>query len=210
MTSNMSSLIAYNGYPNVFSVDSKPYGLLYSDWCVRWVKWLLEQPMESNPAIDTTGKNCAQNQNGSVWFLAGTFGGSATRKCNIPPGKAILFPVIEKECSFVEDKDLKFEMELIARTTKFMNSVTHLELFIDGIIVRNLNKYHVQTPVFDLIFPRNNVYEVEEGITRSTCGGFWIFLEPLPTGDHKIYFRGTDPDFNTEVTYYLIVGEERG
>jgi hypothetical protein len=197
-----------NSDPHISPVDSKPYGLPYSDWCIRWIKWLLEQPKKSNPAIDTTGKNCAHNQDGPVWFLAGTFGGSATRKCNIPLGKAILFPIIEKECSFAEDKDLKIETELMSRTTKFINSVTHLELSIDGIILQNLNKYQMQTPVFDLVFPRNNVYGVDEGKTRSTCNGFWIFLEPLTAGYHKIYFRGADPNFNTEVTYDLIVGDK--
>ncbi|MBV9176460.1 MAG: hypothetical protein JO297_05430 [Nitrososphaeraceae archaeon] len=202
-------MIANNDDPHIFSINSKPYGSSYSDWCIRWIKWLLEQPRESNPAIDTSGENCAQNQHGPVWFLAGTFGGSATRKCNIPLGKAILFPIIEKECSFAEDNDLKIETDLISRTTKFMNSVTHLELSIDGITLQNLNKYRVQTPVFDLMFPRNNVYGVKEGKTRSTCNGFWIFLGPPTVGDHKIYFRGADRDFNTEVTYYLVVSDKK-
>jgi hypothetical protein len=30
----------------------------------------------------------------------------------------------------------------------------------------------------------------------------------LTAGYHKIYFRGADPNFNTEVTYDLIVGDK--
>ena len=34
-------------------------------------------------------------QSGSVWFLAGIFGGgSATRTCAVPAGKALYFPVL--------------------------------------------------------------------------------------------------------------------
>jgi hypothetical protein len=37
-------------------------------------QWILSIPRKYNPAADSTGKNCVQNQNGEVWFLAGTFG----------------------------------------------------------------------------------------------------------------------------------------
>ena len=49
-----------------------------------------------NPLLDDTGEHSFVNQNGPVWFLAGTFGEGKCpkRKCAIPAGKAILFPVI--------------------------------------------------------------------------------------------------------------------
>jgi hypothetical protein len=46
-------------------------------------------PKNINPAYDDTGKNCAQKQNGLVWFLGGTFGHAVNRVCDIPTGKAI-------------------------------------------------------------------------------------------------------------------------
>ena len=43
---------------------------------------------------------------------------------------------------------------------------------------------------FDLDFPENNVYDVQPGITRLVCDGYWIFLEPLSSGKHHIEFMG--------------------
>jgi hypothetical protein len=191
----------------VFSVESAPFGLPFSEWCVRWVKWCLEQPTESNSAKDMTGKNCCQNQSGPVWFLAGTFGGPATRRCTIPMEKAIMFPILEKECSFEEDKDIATETDLTSRTADQTSRISHLEASVDGVPLQNLSRYRVQTRVFDLVFPKNNVYSVHEGPTRATSNGFWILLEPLSAGEHKIYFKGVhrQPDFHTQVTYELFI-----
>ena len=54
----------------------KPRGLAYVDWIKKWYEWAQSIKRAENPAIDATGKNCSQMQNGSVWFLAGTVGGS--------------------------------------------------------------------------------------------------------------------------------------
>lgn len=66
-------------------------------------------PQPLNPATDPTGKNCAQNQNGPFWFLAGTTGGSAECTCTIPAGKAILFPVVGSECDYAAYPNVKSE-----------------------------------------------------------------------------------------------------
>lgn len=191
----------------IFPVESAPFGLQFSEWCVQWIKWCLEEPIETNPAMDTTGRNCCQNQSGPVWFLAGTFGGAATRKCTIPMEKAIMFPIIEKECSLAEDRDISIEEDLISRTRDQTSRISHLEVSVDGVPLQNLHRYRVQTRVFDLVFPKNNVYAVQEGPTRATSNGFWVFLEPLSAGDHKIYSKGVhrQPDFHTEVTYHLFI-----
>ncbi|HKI08036.1 MAG TPA: hypothetical protein VKA09_06545 [Nitrososphaeraceae archaeon] len=191
----------------VFSVESAPFGLAFSEWCVRWLKWCLEQPIEDNPAKDMTGKNCCQNQSGPVWFLAGTFGGPVMRRCTIPTEKAIMFPILEKECSFAEDKDITTEADLISRTKDLTSRISHLEASVDGVTLQNLSGYRVQTPVFDLVFPKNNIYSVHEGPTQATSNGFWILLEPLSAGEHMIYFKGVhrQPDFHTQVTYELFI-----
>jgi hypothetical protein len=68
----------HNMPPRIYSLDSKPYGLTYEEWAVRWWQWLLSISSEDNPAYDTTGQNSAQNQIDSrVWFLAGTTNYSA-------------------------------------------------------------------------------------------------------------------------------------
>lgn len=171
-----------------FAPPSKPYGRTFDEWAAKWMKWLLSIPKIDNPAADLTGKNSAQDQNGPVWFLAGTYGGSVTRHCTIPIKKAIFFPVVAKECSFAEDYDLKTEIGLHNRVKEVMDRVTNMQLIVDGVKFDNLKKYRAHSRVFDLVFPPNNVYDVSAGPTKSVTDGYWIFLRPLRTGKHEIYF----------------------
>ena len=175
--------------PCIFAPNSKPYGKTFGEWGEEWIKWALSIPRVDNPAADSTGKNCVQKQKGPVWFLAGTFGGSAKRKCIIPAGKAILFPIVAKECSFVEDDDLKTEQELSERVKEVMNYVMHMDVIVDTVQLQDLNKYRAHSRVFDLVFPENNVYNVKPGPTRSVTDGYWILLKPLSVGKHQIYFN---------------------
>jgi len=39
----------------------------------EWVQWALSIPTDVNPLTDETGEDCMVGQNGSIWFLAGTF-----------------------------------------------------------------------------------------------------------------------------------------
>jgi hypothetical protein len=61
-----------------------------------WWQWALSIPTAHNPILDTTGADCAQNQDGPVWFLAGVGFGGATvvnRSCTVPASKRIFFPI---------------------------------------------------------------------------------------------------------------------
>ena len=61
----------------------------------EWWQWVLSIPTPVNPQTDTTGQNAIVGQRGSVWFLAGVFGGgTATRTCSVPEGTALFFPVL--------------------------------------------------------------------------------------------------------------------
>ena len=43
-----------------FPPHSRPYGLGYADWSIRWWQRLYSITRENNPAIDDSGKNCSQ------------------------------------------------------------------------------------------------------------------------------------------------------
>jgi hypothetical protein len=205
---------AQSNSPRVFPLDSKPYGLTYADWTVKWWQWELSISKDNSPANDDTGKNCAQKQEDpNVWFLLGTPGGSATRKCLIPAGKAILFPILNVECSYVEFPTLKTESQLRACAKADQDKVRSLEATVDGVKLQNLEKYRVQSPLFSIRLPENNVLGLSSGNTQVVSDGFWIMLKPLSAGNHEIHFSGslgeittTSPlNFATEVLYHLTV-----
>jgi hypothetical protein len=181
-----------NGLPiTVFPTNSKPYGLTYGDWTAKWWQWGYSIPKDINPAYDDTGKNCAQKQNGPVWFLAGTYGHPVNRKCNIPAGKAILFPILNSECSFAEFPKLKTLSQLYICAKTIQDQVTTLNASVDGVPISDLQKYRIQSPPFNFTLPQNNILGLQSNITtQAIADGNWVFLKPLSPGSHKIIFRG--------------------
>jgi hypothetical protein len=199
--------------PTVYSIDSKPYGMSYGQWTGKWWQWMLSSPQNVSPLTDQTGKNCGQNQNGPVWFLAGTTGGSATRICNIPAGKSILFPIINSECSYSERPALKTESDL-AQCAKLQNAATtNLQVTLDGANIHQIDKYRVTSPLFNVTFPANNVFGSPVGTTQAVADGWYVFLHPLTTGKHELHFSGLTPanpttgtnNYSLDLTYHLIV-----
>lgn len=180
---------------NAFLYESNehPLGRSWEEWATLWCKWMLSIPKKNNPSLDETGKCCSINQNyDNVWFLTGTFGNviPIIRKCDIPQGRSIFFPVLEKEDSFAEDSDLRTDSDLIKRCRSAIDKVVTMEAKIDGYNIEQLENYRFQSRVFDLKFPEDNVYDVKPGLTRSVCDGYWVFIKPLPIGRHLLYFRG--------------------
>lgn len=108
----------------------------------------------------------------------------------MPRNKAILVPIIYKEDSFAEDKDLQKDPELLARAKDFTDKVKYLRTTVDGKDLHDLYDYRVLSEFFDLVFPKNSVYDVEPGRTKAICDGYWIFLKPFKPGIHEIHFTG--------------------
>ena len=72
----------------------------------------LSIPKDRHLAYDNTGEFCGKKQKNPVWFFPGTFGHPVTRYCTVPAGNAILFPILNSECSYMEFPQLKNEIEL--------------------------------------------------------------------------------------------------
>ena len=197
----------------LFSKDSKPFGVTYTGWILKWWRWFSGIPQAVNPAADKTGINCGLRQNGPVWFLAGTTGGSAERTCTIPAGKAILFPILVSECSYAEFPNLKTESDLRSCATNFQNEVKSMVTTIDGLNLQNLAMYRIATPLFNETYPPGNVFGAPVGSTQGVADGNWVFLSPLSVGKHEIHFSGASVDvtstainnFAIDATYHLTV-----
>ena len=214
MTISVTDLRADSINPGVYSIDEKPNGLTYDNLTAKWWQWALSMPQDVNPIGDTTGKYCGQNQEGPVWFLTGTFGGTAERTCEIPAGKAILFPLLTTECNYLENPNLKTESELLscAKQGQDFGSKT-MAATIDGVKLKDLERYRVESQLFDLTLPENNAVSATPGTTKAISDGFWVLLEPLPSGSHDVDFSASiiDPggvnNYNTQAKYHLIVNE---
>jgi hypothetical protein len=182
MTANSNSVL-------VFSPDSNPYGLSYTEWTAKWWQWALSIPVRNNPVTDKTGENCAINQKGPVWFLAGTLGGEVVRTCTIPADKAILMPILNHG-ELADSPPSKSEEELLYYTTREMDIVSDLEVMIDNVKLSGW-RYRVRSPIFDVILPEENLFGGTAGPTRGASDGYWLFLRPFAKGKHKIHSFGS-------------------
>jgi hypothetical protein len=99
--------------------------------------------------------DCTVNQSGPVWFLAGAVSsnGPVPLSCTVPPGKAILVPVINAEWSTNEDMGCGDTYQsLLACAAALMNLVTQRAFSIDGVAgdlgpnPQNRSPFRVQSP----------------------------------------------------------------
>jgi hypothetical protein len=176
-----------------FTPDSRPYCLTYGQWTVKWWQWLVSIPTDNSPAADETGIHAAVNQTDpSVWFLAGTFGGkSVYRKCAIPAGRSVLFPVINYEMNAIERPDLKRDPDLIRHVVEDEDDVLNLQCIIDS---QTIQVYRVSSDpiIFPITIHENNPFNTSGGTTtRATSDGYWVFLKSLEPGEHDLYFAGS-------------------
>jgi hypothetical protein len=160
---------------------------------VKWWQWFAAIPAKTNPGSDKTGENAGINQvEPNVWFLAGTIGGNTVaRKCLIPKERAILFPVINYEMNTFERPELKTELQLLKHVTQDQDDIVNLDAVVDG---QRIPIFRVRSdPTFFYITaPEDNAMEIPFGATAyATADGFWVFLKPLPSGEHTIYFFGS-------------------
>ncbi|WP_020405031.1 hypothetical protein [Hahella ganghwensis] len=156
----------------------------------RWVQWGASSKVEVNPIADFTGEYSGNLQPEDVWFLAGCFGGVVERTCVIPGNKKLLVPVFNMW--FTEH----YQPPDLSKAHGFM-TLNGQEVPLDTI--RTKDHFVVRgvwgNPVTGSILP-----------CKMRVGGLWKLLDPLPVGEHELYFRGGDGDgFFLEVTYKLKV-----
>ena len=120
-----------------------------------------------------------------MWFLAGTTQQLANRECIIPANKSILYPVLNFGATLADEPTLKTEQELIALARREMDRISNLEIKVDGEKISDIQNYRIQSPVFDIVLPENNLFGGLAGPTRGVSEGYWLFLKGLPKGNHR-------------------------
>ena len=180
-----------NGDQRLYSRYSSPFGRSWEDWVAIWWQWCSSEPDENNPAADTTGVNCNRNQNDPhAWFLAGTFGGKAVRHCIIPKTKAIFFPIITNRISYAEHGYLKSEIELAKYAKADLDSAEIYEAYVDDVKLKCMEICRVRTGVFKFSVPNGQFVSKDSETFQAISDGYWVFLKPLPQGEHTIIFVG--------------------
>lgn len=209
--------------------------MTFGELGAKWWEWALLPAATHHPLFDTS--DCSTGQSGAVWFLGGKFCATgnpncnpqvAERSCEIPKGKALFFPVINTENSFLELPIGTTEADLRLMTKSSMDTATNLRATLDG---RSLKIVHicssgvtctpVQSPLstYTLAQDANVLAAIGEFLhldpnaglipngasSQFVSDGFYVLLDSLPVGQHTIFFHGELGTFVLDITYHLRV-----
>ncbi|MEO3817943.1 hypothetical protein [Plantactinospora sp. B24E8] len=179
------------------SPEPRPLALPYDPMSpeglvARWVRWVADSSQRESPIADPTGEFAGVGQPEDVWFLAGTFGGAVTRRCQVPAGRPIFFPAFNVWQSRVDPGDVPV-ME---------QATGHAHLDDEEVPLRP-----VGTPETFLVRGRlGNPVTGLPPTMRVSCWGLWGQLAPLAPGRYRLVFGGDDGHgFWVEANYLLVV-----
>lgn len=147
-----------------------------------------------------------------VWFLTGGYQSAITTRSFIPPGNFyILAPLYSVSASQAEYPSL----DSIDKLNKYCEhdmanfDINSSVATLDGISLSS-NQVKIQQP-FSVDLPRENIIGLSfpKRQSKKTINivsiGYWIWLKPLPVGDHRIYLSATAPQFVSELNVSLTV-----
>jgi hypothetical protein len=195
-----------------YQANCRLYGLTYGQWTVKWWRWSLSIPKSINPATDDSGKFAYVNQPTSgVWFLAGKVASEhrtiPKRFCKIPASCSILFPVVNCEISRLERPELKTDTDLKNHVDADEDTIILKKCIVDGKPVP-VQRIKSDPEVFEVTISEDNIYGIKStGRTTAAADGYWVFLRPLPIGEHYISFQGSceKGKLNSGANYRLLI-----
>ena len=185
-----------------YSESSSPYGIPYKDWTAKWATWIEELPKSQNwnfqnvPGVKYISKDCSFNQTASspVFFLPWVGierGTTASQTCTVPHNKAILL-AIDGGTSDYSDPTVKTKTpaELIKVVSKSNIYPNPFDATLDGkpLHLKNDEAHKVQSDLFNLTLPKDNLWGEPEGPDKAITQGWWIILKPLPPGEHTLHY----------------------
>ncbi len=205
VTSVPAAQAGSNANSRVFPPNARPHGQTYAEWSALWWQYYLELPAAENPIADPSGTQCHVGYVEQVGLL---FGSLNTVHCTIPAGTMLFTPASLVECSTLEAPPFyggnEAELRACARSFRF----TDLHAALDGVAIRNMEYYLVESPVFEFTTPEDNIFGIPSGATgQAVSYGAFLMLKPLPVGEHTLTIGGTTSifDFTGEITYHITV-----
>lgn len=192
----------------IFSVKDIPYNRPFSSWANAYFGWFLSLPNIQNanneslahPRDHYSPEKCSWNQNkdSPVWMLAdgpdqNDLSAIQTRDCKIPAGKALLVQIVGSNCSpnegYKNDQELLKCAAWILDQARFSASIDGKEVLNTDKNPSDRQKVYVIPTITNLTYGKNNYYDDPAGSVRGTMAGYFLFVKPLPTGNHIIRYQ---------------------
>jgi hypothetical protein len=218
----------------LFSKDEAPFGRSFDDWISEYWNWNI--PLSVDESTPKPG-GCYIHESGSMVMLSGANGGMKgihEQVCEISSLQGIMIPLWIAWCDNGSDQKRiqNPSINLDEKLTKCAREVYNLGnieavVEVDDLPVAKLNvsDYKINTlqnvseiysKGFNLTVPSDTtIPNLVPGEWRAGSHGWWVFLEPLPPGNHTVeyYVRalptGAPTSFLTptssDITYFMNV-----
>jgi hypothetical protein len=195
----------------IFPPDSIVAGMSIADWTAAWWTRTLQSPAAQDPQVDPSGAFANLNNDGPVFFIAGTNGlsGPVTRSFQVPGGKPILVPMInffDTEPAEIDPPTATLSDRQNAADTVvagWLTAVRPVSLFasIDGSPVTNPAQYLEVTGLFSMGPTQAGSVIAALGVpagaelSPSKAAGYWLMIDGLAPGQHTLQFGGSSDAF---------------
>ena len=172
----------------------------------NWWQWIFGvDTTVVNPFTDLGQAGCDVGiQDNGKLFLVGTTKdvttypptGFPVHECTVEKGIAILFPLVNTACTTLDGVQTEDEQRECANDLIDHTVLEDLFLEIDGVEVKNLEQYRIDSPAggFEFTAVENNPFDSPQfpyrGDGEGVADGFWILLKSLKPGEHTISFSG--------------------
>jgi hypothetical protein len=170
--------------PHPLSSATKVAGKRVDAYPNLWWQWVNRKRWGAQAFQDPTGAQCALNQAGPVWFLAGTDGtDEARRHCRIPSGKYVFLPIITMFATSVPGTPLSCA-QAKAKVAANNSRASATEISLDGMQFK-LDGLRMAGDCF-------NAYEFADYMNNArfyfpaASDGYWLMLPPLSKGRHVL------------------------
>jgi hypothetical protein len=226
-----------------FSEGEKPFGLSYNDWITKYWNW--DFSLNTDQFSPKPG-GCIINKSDSMLMLLNTVAEGSpapTQVCNISSKQGIMIPLWIAWCDNSGAANPATKSYSDEQLTKCAREVYNLgnirsDVKVDGQPVAKLdvrlslvsgslnykvnsldNVSEIYTKGFNLTMPHGtHQANTIPGTWRAGSQGWWVFLKPLPPGEHTLFYNIrvtptgpiTSPGVTThfaDINYKLKVGE---
>jgi hypothetical protein len=183
--------------------DASVAGISQAEWSRAWWQWAASFERSESPIADRNGEKCHLKQSGPVWFLAGTYGSRRTiRKCTVPGGKYLFFPLINYMVVPVRQADRPSCATITQTAKETTDGVSMLVLELDGVRGSGLENHRQATAE---CFDAGTRAEPRIKLFPAAANGYYAMLKPLKPGTYELNFGGVLPSMMQAVTYTLVV-----
>jgi hypothetical protein len=181
-----------------FTPNSNPYGKSYEEWAKNWWQWHISLPQSVNPK-NVSVTSCPVLNNGQVSFIDHRLVGNYEFICTIPANTAVLTTILSGESD--TDEIGSNDEKAMLQSAKEGGDLSTTAVTLDNVSLKGYDN-RITTKFFNITIPKDNVYGANEGTFKSVVDGYFLFLKPLPKGEHNVNIKvlvnnPSDPNFTT-------------